>query len=85
MLTIVKFMQTFTGQFYVNKKIFAFGSQLLFPVALGYIYQLPKFDDLKSCGSKDIYSNLHPASCTNNPHHNIKNLVNHMMVKNTKT
>ena len=27
-------MQTFTGQFYVNEKVFALGSQVLFPVGL---------------------------------------------------
>ena len=45
---------------------------------------MAKFDDLMSCGSKDIYSKMHPVSCTN-IHHDVKDLVNHKMVKNTKT
>ena len=35
------------------------------------------------CGSK-IYSKMHPGSC-NNTHHDNTELVNHDMVKNTKT
>ena len=27
-------MQTFTGQFYINEKTFALGSQILFPVTI---------------------------------------------------
>ena len=37
-----------------------------------------------SCGSKDIYSKMHPVSCTNT-HHAVIDLVNHAMLKNTKT
>ena len=36
-----------------------------------------------SCGSKDIFK-MHPVLCTNT-HHDITDLVNHGMVKNTKT
>ena len=38
---------------------------------------------LMSCGSKD-YSKMHLLSCTNN-HHNVTDLVNHGIIKNTKT
>ena len=43
------------------------------------IYQLAEFGDLMGYGSKDI---LHPVSCTNT-HHDVINLLNHGMVKNT--
>ena len=33
---------------------------------------------------KEIDSKLHPVTCTNT-HHDVKDLVNHKMVKNTKT
>ena len=45
-------------------------------IALANIYQLSKFGDLMSC--------VHPVSCTNT-HHDVTDLVNHGMVKNTKT
>ena len=37
-------------------------------IGLGYIYQLTKFCGFLSCGSKDIYSKMHPFSCTNTDH-----------------
>ena len=36
-----------------------------------------------SCGSEDN-SKMHPVSCTNT-HHNVGDLVNHCIVKNTET
>ena len=47
------------------------------------IYQLTKFAGLMRCGSKDIFK-IHPVSWTNN-HHDVTSLVNHGIVKNTKT
>ena len=44
---------------------------------------MAKFGDLISCGSKDIFKNA-PVSCTNT-HHEVRDLVNHRMIKNTKT
>ena len=44
-----------------------------------YIYQLTKFGDLMSCGSK-IYLQMHLVSCTNT-HHDVIGLVNHGMVE----
>ena len=41
---------------------------------------ISKFGNLMSCGLKDIFKNV---SCTN-IHHDITDLVNHGMVKNTK-
>ena len=55
--------------------------RLLKIIILAYIYQLAKFDDFMTCGSKDI---LHLISCTNT-HCDVTDLVNHEMVKNTKT
>ena len=52
----------------------------LYPAA--YIYQLARFGDLMSCGSEDIFK-MHPVSCTNT-HHDVADLLNHGMVKNTK-
>ena len=52
-------------------------------IDLAYIYQLTNFSWWKSCGLKDI-SNMHPVSFTNT-HHDIRDLVNHRMFKNTKT
>ena len=49
-------------------------------IALVYIYQLAKFGDLMSCGSKDIYSKMHPVSCSN-AYHDVTNLVNHKWLK----
>ena len=46
-----------------------------------YIYELTKIVDLISCGSKDIFKNA--VLCTN-AHHDITDLVNHAMVRNTK-
>ena len=39
--------------------------------------------DLMSCGSK-IYSKMHPVLCAN-IYHDVRDLVNHGMVENTKT
>ena len=58
--------------------------RLLNMIVLVYIYQLTKFGDLMSCGSKDIYSKMYPVSRTNT-HHGVIDLVNHGMFKNTKT
>ena len=52
-------------------------------IAHAYIYQLAEFGDLMSCGSK-IYSKMHPVLCTNT-HHDVTDLVNHVMVKTTKS
>ena len=52
-------------------------------IALAYIYQLAKFGDFMSCGSKDIFK-VHLISCTNT-HRDVIDLVNHGMVKNAKT
>ena len=49
-----------------------------------YIYQSAKYGDLMSCVSKDIFKKMHPIWWTNT-HHNTPDLVNHEMVKNTKT
>ena len=46
------------------------------------MYQLVKFGDLMSSGSEDIFKK--PVSCTNT-HHEVTDLVNHGMVKNTET
>ena len=42
--------------------------------------------NLISCGLKDIFKNakMHPVLCTNT-HHDITELINHGMAKNTKT
>ena len=48
-------------------------------IDLVYMCQLAKFGDLMSCGSK-----MHPDSCTNT-HHDVTDLINHEIVKNTKT
>ena len=53
--------------------------KLLKIILLAYIYQLAKFGDFMIFGSKDIFKN---ASCL---HRDITDLVNHGMVKNTKT
>ena len=47
-------------------------------IALVCIYQLAKFRDLLSCGSKDIFKN---ATCTNS-HLDVTDIVNHGVVKN---
>ena len=42
-----------------------------------------QFGDIVNCGSEDIFKN---ASCLmHNTHHDVKDLVNHGIVKNTKT
>ena len=47
-------------------------------IALAYIYQLGKFGDLMSCGSKDIFKN---APCLMyNTHHDVTDLANHGIV-----
>ena len=52
-------------------------------IALVYIYQLTKFGDLMSCGSKDtVKSDL--VSCTNT-HHDVTDFVNLGIVENTKS
>ena len=53
-------------------------------IALVYIYQLTKFGNLMSCGSKDIHSKMHPVTCTNT-RHDVTDFVNHGMVKYSKT
>ena len=55
--------------------------KILKSIVLAYIYQLTKYGDLMSCGSKDIFKNI---SYTNS-YHDFTDLVNHEMVKNTKT
>ena len=57
--------------------------RLLKIIALPYIYQLTRFGDFMSCGSKDN-SKMHLVSCTNT-HRHITDMVNHGMVKNKKT
>ena len=52
-------------------------------IALVYIYQLTKFDDLTSCDSKDIFKNV-PCLMLYT-HHDVKDQVNHGIVKDTKT
>ena len=52
-------------------------------IDLVYIYQLAKFGDLTSCGSIDIFKNA-PWLCTNT-HHDVTDLINHEIVKNTKS
>ena len=52
-------------------------------IALVYTDQLAKFGDLMSYVSKDIFK-MHPVLCSNTQHDVIA-LVNHWMVKNTKT
>ena len=52
-------------------------------IALAYINQLAKFGDLMNCTSKDIFKK-HPVSCIDT-HHDATDLLNHGMVKNTKT
>ena len=48
---------------------------------LSYIYQLPKFGDFMSSGSKDIFQNTPCA----NTYRGVTDSVNHEMVKHTKT
>ena len=50
---------------------------------LFYIYQLVKFGNLMSCGSKDKFKHIHPVLCTNT-HRDVTDLDNHGMVKNSK-
>ena len=57
--------------------------RLLKTIALAYIYQRTKFGDFMFV-VKNIYSKMHLISCTNT-HCDITHLVNHGMVKNTKT
>ena len=47
------------------------------------IYQLAKFGDFTSYGLTNILKK-YTVSCTNT-HHDVTDLVNHEMVKNTKT
>ena len=49
-----------------------------FPKITAPAYQLTKLSNLMSCGSKDVFK------CTNT-HHDVTDLVNHGIVKNTKT
>ena len=51
--------------------------------ALAYIYQLAKFGDFMSCGSKDIFKNV--PCLMYKSHHDVSDLVNHEIVENTKT
>ena len=48
-------------------------------IAIAYIYQLAKFGDLMSCGSKDIF-NYAPFSCTDT-NYDVTELVNHAIVE----
>ena len=48
-------------------------------IALDYIYQLAKFGDLMSCGSKVIFKNALILTLI------VTDLVNHGMVENTNT
>ena len=50
-------------------------------IAFTYMYQLAKFGDLMSYGSKYL---LHPASSTNT-HHDVTDLVKYGITKNVKT
>ena len=52
-------------------------------ITLAYIYQLTNFGGFMSCGSKDIFKNA-PCPCTNT-HHDVRDLLNRGIVKNTKT
>ena len=52
-------------------------------IALVYIYQLTKFSGLMSCVQK-IYSKMSHVPCPN-IHHDITDLVNYRIIKNTKT
>ena len=45
---------------------------------------MTEFGDFIICGSKDIFKNAPYLICTNT-HHDVTDLVNHGMVKNTKT
>ena len=55
---------------------------MLKSIALAYIYQLAWCGDLWVVVQK-VYSKMHPISCANTCY--ITDLVNHAMVKNTKT
>ena len=50
--------------------------------ALIYIYQLAKFGDLMSCGSK-ICSKMHPVLCCNT-HRDVTDVVNRVIIKNVR-
>ena len=50
--------------------------------ALVYIYELAKYVDLMSCGSKDVFKKASHA--LTDTHHDVTDLVNRGMVKNTK-
>ena len=65
-----------------NTGILSNWSRLLKIITLTYTYQLAKFGDPMSCGSKDIFKNA-PVS-SNNTIHDVTDLVNHGMVKNKK-
>ena len=52
-------------------------------IALVYIYQLAMFGNLMSCGSKNILK-MDLVWCTNT-HYGVRVLINHGMVKTTKT
>ena len=52
-------------------------------IALAYIYQLAKFGDFMSFGSKDIFKNV--ACLMYYTHRDVTDSVNHGMAKNTKT
>ena len=41
---------------------------------------MTKFGDLVGCDSKDIYSKMHPVSCTN-AHHDTTDFINHGWLK----
>ena len=59
--------------------------RLLKIITLAYIYQLAQFGDFVSCGSKDLFKNAPCLMSCTNTHRDVTDLVNHEMVKNTKT
>ena len=68
------------GNYPQSSKLF---KRFLKIITLAHIYQLTKYGDLMSCGSKDIFKNA-PYLVTNT-HHDFTDFVNPEMVKNTKT
>ena len=45
---------------------------------------MTEWGNLMNCGSKDIFKKIYPVSCTNT-YHDVTDLVNHGIVKKTKT
>ena len=59
-------------------------SKILKIINFGYIYQLTKFGDFMSCGSKDVFKNV--PCLMYYTHRDVTDSVNHgIMFKNTKT